>query len=178
MADTILPSIPYDPGPTHGPLTFGAAVCHRTYGSWGGDYGVGKGSRGGISFHFLVGKDDGQWVQFAPVDRLCYHAAGANGDTVGIEVSGKNGDDFTDWQVEKVGEIVQWLNSEHGLPLVYRQSGRIPSETWHGFLAHNAVAGSTHTDYWTPGDWAKVSAGTPAIPPPPPEFSGVAAVCN
>lgn len=150
-----MPGIPHDPSPTHGGLSPIAAVCHRTYGSWAGDYAVGKGSRGSVGFHFLVGKVEGQWVQFADTNRVCYHAKGANSWSVGIEVTGTNDDPFTGWQLQACHQIVQWLHATHGIPLVYFDSGRAGPRA--GFVAHNAVAGSDHGDRW--GDnWGRVLA--------------------
>ena len=34
-----------------------AVVLHRTYGAFGGDIGVARGSRSGIGFHFYVPRD-------------------------------------------------------------------------------------------------------------------------
>lgn len=150
-----MPGIPHDPADTHGGLVSVAAVCHRTYGGWGGDYAVGQGSRGSIGFHFLVGPNDGQWVQFASTDERCYHAKGANDWSVGIEVSGTNEDPFTPWQVLACAEIVGWLHDTHGIPLDYYDSGRAGRRA--GFVAHNAIAGSDHTDRWG-ANWDRVVA--------------------
>lgn len=141
-----MPGIPHDLRAGYGGLSPVAAICHRTYGGWGGDYSVGKGSRGVISFHFLVGKEAGQWVQFVDTNRVAYHAKGANGWSIGIEVTGTNEDDFTGWQLEKVGEIVRWIHDTHRIPLVYVDADRAGQRA--GFVAHNAVAGSSHTDRW------------------------------
>lgn len=141
-----MPGIPHDLRAGYGSLSPVAAVCHRTYGGWGGDYSVGKGSRGVISFHFLVGKEAGQWVQFVDTNRVAYHAKGANDWSIGIEVTGTNEDDFTGWQLEKVGEIVRWIHDTHRIPWVYVDAGRAGRRA--GFVAHNAVAGSSHTDRW------------------------------
>jgi len=103
-----MPGIPHDPTATYGGLAPIALVDHRTYGGWGGDYSVGKGARGKIGFQFLVGKEFGQWVQFADTSRLCYHAAGANSWSAGIEVTGVNEDEFTDWQDHSMGWRHAW----------------------------------------------------------------------
>lgn len=152
-----MPGVPHDPGPyPQGAQSPGQVVCHRTYGSWGGDYGVGKGSRRGIGFHFIVGKQPGQWCQFYDSQQRCNHAAGGNRDSIGIEVTGTDDDTMTDWQVSALGQIVQWLASEHGIPAAKYQG---PRTSWYaGYRDHADVAGSTHTDGWTDSDWSRIIA--------------------
>lgn len=158
-----MPGVPQDNGYTAGGLNPVAVVCHRTYGGWSGDYSVGKGARGKIGFHFLVGKNEGQWVQFGDTSRLMYHAKGANAWSIGIEVTGVNEDVFTDWQTRACRAIVEWISATHGIPKSYVDSGRTGRRA--GFIAHNAVAGSTHTDRW--GDnWTRVMGGNVPAPPP------------
>lgn len=147
--------IPRRPASTYGSLVPWAGVLHRTYGNWAGDLAVGLGSRAPIGFHLLVGPGDGQWVQFAPLTRLCYHAKGANSWAFGVEVTGRNEDPFTDWQVRACAHIIRESSIGLGIPLTYYDSGRMGQRR--GFVAHNAVAGSDHTDRW--GDnWSRVLA--------------------
>lgn len=148
------PDVPYDPGPSHGGQTPSEVICHRTYGRWGGDYNVGQGSRGSISFHFLVGPDEGQWVQFVDTDRVAYHAKGDNTGTIGIEVSGTDADRMTDWQVRALAHICRWISDTHGIPLVKYRGPR--TSTFHGWRDHGDVAGSDHTDGWTDEDWQRI----------------------
>ena len=150
------PDVPFDPGPSHGGQIPTEVICHRTYGRWGGDYNVGKGSRGSISFHFLVGPDEGQWVQFVDTDRVAYHARGDNVGTIGIEVTGTDDDRMTDWQVRALGHICRWISDTHGIPLVKYHGGR--TSTFHGWRDHADVAGSDHTDYWSDEDWDRIVA--------------------
>lgn len=150
------PGVPFDPGPSHGGQAPSEVICHRTYGSWNGDYAVGKGARGSISFHFLVGQDEGQWVQFVDTEQIAYHAKGDNTGTIGIEVTGTDGDVMTDWQVSALGHICRWISAAHGIPLVHYQGGR--TSTFNGWRDHNQVAGSDHTDYWSESDWARIVA--------------------
>lgn len=149
--------LPHDPGPyPQGAQTPTQVVCHRTYGSWAGDYGVGKGSRKGIGFHFLVGKQQGQWVQFYDTAQRCNHAAGGNRDSIGIEVTGTDTDVMTGWQVEALGQLVQWLADTHGIPATKYHGPR--TSFFAGYRDHADVAGSTHTDYWSDADWARIVA--------------------
>lgn len=140
---------------THGGIDPIAAICHRTYGSVAGDLAVMQGARDGIGFHLLVGPSTGQWWQGADTNRKCWHAAGANDWSVGIEVTGSNDDPFTDWQVWACGQIVAWLHDVHDIPLVYYDSGREGRRP--GFVAHNAVARSDHGDRWA-DNWDRVVA--------------------
>lgn len=150
------PDVPFDPGPSHGGQIPTEVICHRTYGAYPGDYGVGKGSRGSISFHFLVGKHDGEWVQFVDTEQVAYHAKGDNVGTIGIEVTGTDADVMTDWQVRALGHICKWISDAHGIPLVKYQGGR--TSTFHGWRDHADVAGSDHTDHWTDNDWIRIVA--------------------
>lgn len=161
-------ALPHDLTNGHGDLSPIAAVCHRTYGGWSGDYAVGKGARGPIGFHFLVGKEAGQWVQFTSTDEVCYHAKGANGWSVGVEVTGTNEDPFTDWQVAACAQIVAWLHETHGIPLDYVDAGRAGPRA--GFVAHNAVAGSDHGDRWG-ANWDRIVAATGGVDVTPEEHS-------
>lgn len=157
----IVAGVPYDPGPyPQGAQTPMQVVCHRTYGAWGGDYGVGKGSRKGIGFHFLVGKDEGQWVQFYDTQQRCNHAAGGNRDSIGIEVTGTDDDVMTDWQVRALARIVDALAVGDGIPATHLDwsTGRVGS--YCGYRDHGQVAGSTHTDGWTRADWDRIVSAT------------------
>jgi hypothetical protein len=101
-----VPGIPFDPGKhPQGPLAPTAIVLHRTYGAFGKDgyrsaYAIGKNGRGGtgIGFHFLIGKNAGQVVQFYDTAVEAAHAKGANSWSVGIEFDGVNEDVLTDWR--------------------------------------------------------------------------------
>lgn len=151
------PGVPWDPGPyPRGNQEPNAVIAHRTWGSWNGDYAVGKGARSGIGFHFLVGKSEGQWVQFYESNVRCNHAAGGNVGTIGIEVTGTDDDPMTDWQVRALGHICRWISDTHGIPLVKYQGGR--TSTFHGWRDHADVAGSDHTDYWSDEDWQRIVA--------------------
>ncbi len=137
----------------HGALDPQAIVLHRTYGAWGGDYSVGH---QGI-FHFLLGKDQGRWVQFAPTEIVQYHCNGANFRAVGIEIEGTNDDALTDWQSAKLGDVLHWLHAEHGIPLDYLDpnsvapaSVSVNHSNFRGVISHVSVAtddgSSQHTD--------------------------------
>jgi hypothetical protein len=155
-----MPDIPHDQGTQpQGSLTPYGVVAHRTYGSWNGDYGVGKGNKPPVGFHFLIGKAEGRWVQFYSTDTRCAHAGTnqhGNDVSVGIEIEGTNTDVMTDWQVERCGQILRWLHDTHGIALDYRFSTAHNLTANAGVIPHSAVKGADHSDYWTQDDWARI----------------------
>lgn len=151
-----IPGVPRDPSPSlwRGGIAIWAEIAHFTYGGWSGSYSVGKGSRYPVGFQLLIGKGEGQWVQFGPIDTMMYHAKGANSWSSGIEMVGRNGDAFTDWQARSAAYCLSHIGAALGVPMVYRDAGRVGKTR--GVLAHNAVAGSDHTDRWGWDNWNKV----------------------
>jgi hypothetical protein len=162
-----------------GPIQPTAVVLHRTIGHWPGDLSVGThgGQPGYVSFHFLVGQDEGQWTQFVGPNgegagHLMNHAAGANDWAFGIEISGMQDDALTPWQVDRVAAILRWADSEWGIaPRKYDGSrGRITHHE--GVIDHRHVAapkGMAHADGVDDGDWAAIceALGNPAPAPAP-----------
>lgn len=162
-----MPYCPADQGVLHQNMTaVNAIVLHRTYGAWGGDYSVGK---QGI-FHFLIGKESGNWVQFAPTENAQWHCNGANMFSVGIELEGTNEEPLTPWQAARLGDVVRWISQEHGVPLNYLDPGSVPYASvhvndgnFHGVLCHASVqtddGSQQHTDIVTPADWLRAISG-------------------
>ena len=158
-----------------GKLTPTAIVLHRTYGSWVGDYAVGRHGRDvngdgkvdPIGFHFLIGKHEGNVVQFYATSTVCNHAKGASTWAVGIEFEGRNEDRLTDAQVAAGARIIRAVCDEHEIPLTYAFGG--PRRKFNGCLPHAVVPGSDHTDRVTHEDWLRMFPATPPpfIPPPP-----------
>ena len=158
-----------------GPIQPTAVVLHRTVGRWPSDLSIGThgGRPGYVSFHFLVGQDDGQWTQFAPVDVLCNHAAGANGWAFGIEISGMPDEELTGWQIERVAAILRWARDEWGIPLDKYDGSQGRIGAWNGVIDHRHIAappGTAHADGVEDADWARICAaiGQPVIPAPAP----------
>lgn len=156
-----------------GPIQPTAVVLHRTVGRWPGDLSIGThgGSQGYVSFHFLVGQDAGQWTQFAPVDVLCNHAAGANDWSFGIEISGMPDEELTAWQIERVAAILRWARDEWGIPLDKYDGSQGRIGAWSGAIDHRHIAappGLAHSDGVEDPDWERICAaiGQP-IPPGP-----------
>ena len=170
-----MPGCPQDPGVYHGPLNPQAIVLHRTYGAWGGDYSVGK---QGI-FQFLLGKDEGNWVQFAPTEIVQYHCNGANFRAFGIEIEGTNEDALTDWQLARLGDILRWANTEHGIPLVYQDPAVTPpasiwvnQSNFTGVISHVSVqtddGSQQHTDEIDLATFNRAVAADSPVPAPTP----------
>lgn len=168
-----LGSCPQDQGRTYGFLSPVAVVLHRTYGQWGGDYSVIK--NGGLA-HFLIGKFDGQWVQFADTNEVQYHCNGANFKAIGIELTGTNDDPLTDWQTTKLGDVLRFLRSAHGIPLTYVDPAVTPAASiwvngggFSGVISHESVrtddGSAQHSDEVATVDYSRALSG--AIPAPP-----------
>lgn len=157
--------VPFDQGRhQQGRLTPTAVVLHRTYGSltkdgFKGAYNIGKYGRSGmgIGFHFLIGKNEGQWVQFYDTRIGAAHAKGANSWSIGIEFDGVNEGPLTDWQIRAGAWILASINQAHGISLDgYTTAGR--RRRIHGCLPHSLVPGSNHTDLVTEHDFARMRA--------------------
>lgn len=135
---------------------------HRTIGRWAGDKAVLSRQRV-PSVHFLVGQDEGQWVEFYDTNTTTAHAAGANDYAVGIEFSGQNSDveELTDWQIKAGAHIVRELNQAHGIPLLFLETGPRVTE-FRGFLNHSNVETTpqyTHYDFITKAAWDRMVSG-------------------
>jgi hypothetical protein len=157
-ANDYIPGIPIDPGNWHGSQICRPQVtCHRTYGAWAGDYSVIKSN--GLA-HLLIGKYEGQWVQFAPPNIRQYHDAVNVG--YGVEITGINEEDFTDWQLRCMAYVVPWLEAMIGVPRLYSDGsdGWVDVNYWNGWHSHNMIipsnGGSQHTNLWKVSDWQKI----------------------
>lgn len=164
MSDLWIPGIPIDPGVWHGEMVCRPEVtCHRTYGGWAGDYATIKNN--GLA-HLLVGKEEGQWVQFAPANIRQWHDSQNVG--YGIEITGVNEDDFTAWQIRCMQYVVPQLHNMICVPVHYDDGsieGWVDVNTWNGFHSHNCIipsSGTQHTNLWKMSDWDKIVAGASA----------------
>lgn len=81
----------------------------------------------GYSTHFEVDRD-GTIYQYADVMTVCSHCGSANIHTIGIDVTHKSGDEFTEDQIYAVKNLVKWLCNVYGIPqIVHNQlSGIYP----------------------------------------------------
>lgn len=158
------------------PLDASAVVLHRTYGYWVGDMQTLL--KGRVpSVHFLVGKNGPNWCQMVPVNVMANHAAGANGWSVGIELSGRNEEPLTEWQVTCVAIIAQWLNRSLGIPFAF-YDGKERIRNFDGWLSHANVQTEPkyrHSDMVTRADWNRIYTlidtsvvDQPVTPPPTP----------
>lgn len=156
-----MPGCPSDPATPKGSLTPIAIVLHRTYGQWAGDYSVGK-NQG--YFQFLIGQDDGQWVQFMDTNSVAWHANGANFKAFGIELTGTNEDTLTPWQLDRLGAVLHWASTTHGIPLTYTDpsvtqpaSIHVNDGNFQGVISHASVqtddGSAQHSDLITLSDY-------------------------
>lgn len=158
-----VPGVPFDQGRhPQGSLKPTAVVLHRTYGSltadgFKGAYSIGKNGRSGvgIGFHFLIGKNEGQWAQFYDTTAKAAHAKGASDWSIGIEFDGVNEGPLTDWQIRAGAWVLALVADAHGISLDgYSTAG--PRRRVNGVLPHSLVPGSDHTDLVTETDYAKM----------------------
>jgi hypothetical protein len=118
-------------------------VCHYTVGrdsTTVGDRGF---------FHFLV-RRDGEVVQFAEADAVCWHAGPANQWGPGIEVEYLDEPEgiFTAEAYAATARLVEWLIGL-GIPDAFYDGPRIDTSGFSGFITHRSIAQSdAHSDYW------------------------------
>lgn len=174
---------PHDPLTPRGGLTPLAVTLHRTYGgSFSGDYGTiknnGNSYSGAGGCQFLIGKNDGERVQFGDTTTVLYHCNGSNFKSFGVEITGVNEDDLTDWQVASLHEILAYARDAHGIPLDYcdpyttaHASVWVNGGGFRGVISHTSVrtddGSSQHTDLVTPNDFARALGDTPPPMPRP-----------
>jgi hypothetical protein len=129
-----------------------AVVCHYTVGRNSTPIGL----RG--FFNFLVTRD-GTVVQFAEVDAVTWHAGEWNAEGPGIEVEYLDEETiFTPEALAATGELVRWLGSEWGVPLVYHDGERVAPGGWRGFISHRSlIQREQHHDYWPVEDWTTMT---------------------
>lgn len=169
------PGCPYDPGNAGiaRPIDVRTVTLHRTIGRWGGDYSVGKNrDHNSGTFQWLIGQDEGQWVQFYPANSFCSHAAGSNEAGPGIEITGQNGEPLTDWQITALGQILRWLRDEWHVIQTYTDGDpRVYVDTQGplGFVSHRHVGYPPnpryhHYDYITDDEFARALGGAAPNP--------------
>lgn len=174
-----MPEITHDPRWNHNSrpeLKAVGIVLHRTAGHFAtGDYNVGKyghysGSRKGnsLGFHFLVGKKEGESIQFCSIDKKVSHVRKWAGSYIGIELSGDigqykdgltHGENLTDWQIEEVARIISWVCKKLDIPItqIKHEKKMFQHNTpFHGLLAHRDLNGNTHADSPNKKDWDKI----------------------
>lgn len=176
----IVPGITYDPHwnvSSFGPLSAKGVVLHRTTGYFNtGDYAVGKwGHYNGpktkgrsLGFHFLIGKDPKQSIQFVPINKLVNHVKHWSSAYIGIELSGDVGqykdgylhgkDPLTEWQLTETARILKWINSVTGIPLVEVTHATMMHQTgvFNGLVGHRDLTNNDHADSPRKDCWAKL----------------------
>ncbi len=152
-------------------------VLHRTAGHFDtGDYAVGKwGNYRGrshkgssLGYHFLIGKNDGEVIQFCSIKRHVAHVRKWSRSYVGIEFSGdigqyrdgyKHGEDLTTWQINTGVKVIKWITKQLNIPRVEvtHQSSMFKLNTvFNGLVGHRDLSGNTHADSPNKGDWKKI----------------------
>lgn len=155
-------------GYTRGHTSMVSAVAHYT---------VGRDSSGpaylGNLFQFLITRD-GRVLQGAECDARCWHAGNPyNSRGPGLEVEyHPDYDDavFTDAQRDATQALIQWLESEWGIPAEYYDDPGDKRSDWHGTISHRSVVSDAdvHSDYWPEADAAIIFAYAPEPAPIPP----------
>jgi len=162
MADIWMPGLIRDPGELanygRGRNRMEAVKVHYTVGV--NSAPIGK--RG--FFQFLIPRS-GVPTQFAPVDALNFDSGEWNDVGPGIEIEyyepqdGPQPDNIaTGSQLDWLGRIARWLNTEHGIPLSFYDSSQRVSEFagWRGFITHRSLIQSVmHHDYITTEQWTR-----------------------
>lgn len=101
-------------------------------------------------FQFLV-RRNGEIIQFAEADALCWHAGTANQWGPGIEVEylpGQDDDLWTPAAYQACARLVEWLISL-GIPDQFYDDPRIDPTGFSGFLTHRSVQQpDAHSDWW------------------------------
>lgn len=140
-----------------------AGILHNTYGQYPGD--VSTVSQNG-SAHFVIGKNEGEWVQLADTDSITWNVGNwdLNQHSVALEFTGTSEEELTPWQVQAGGHIVAEVSAHYGIPLTYDDGSDGPNDVapWSGWYAHRAVkpdSGSQHSDFLTQSEWASLLGG-------------------
>lgn len=129
-----------------------------------------------VSAHFGIGKD-GTVYQWVDTMAVAWHAAAANGYSVGVEHEGNTGDVLTPAQLAADADLFAWLTPNIALT-------ESVSAGWcgHGQLG---AAGGNHPDCpgapilaQLPGILAAASGGPTPAPPPPPKGQGMIAATS
>jgi hypothetical protein len=90
-------------------------------------------------------------------DSVAYHCNGANFMAFGVELTGVNEEPLTDWQADRLGEVLHYAEATHGIPLAYVSPDAVPpASIWvngggfNGIISHVSVmtdnGSPQHTD--------------------------------
>jgi len=154
-------------GPS-GPVTMG--IVHNSYGGYSGDVATVQNS--GLA-HFVIGKDEGQWIQLADTDSVTWNCGNweANNSSVAIEFTGTSEEDLTDWQIRAGAHVIKEVSNHYGLSMSYDDgsNGPIDNAPFHGWYSHRAIQpdqGSQHSDFISWPEWNAMmaSGGMSSVP--------------
>lgn len=152
-------------------------VLHRTTGYFStGDYAVGKwGNSWGpkkkgkmLGFHFLVGKNKGELIQFVPINKRVNHVKAYSSSYIGIEISGDvkqyrdgrlYGEPMTEWQKQTVLEIIRYCCETKNIPTRFCQHVKKMHTmgVYRGIVGHRDLKLNDHADSPNVQDWEEMS---------------------
>lgn len=120
-----------------------------------------------VSAHFSIGKD-GQVHQYVDTDQQAYAEMSWNDKAISIEHNGMSGDHLTAQQQTSLKALLEWINAEYKIPLVWQPNGNGQS----GIVSHGelGVDGGNHPNCPGANIIADVKAliAVPAPKPPAP----------
>lgn len=130
-------------GYTRGRNRMRSVKCHYTAGRDSDDLI----RREGLA-QWLVTRD-GQVIQYAEADALCYDSGEWNDDGPGIEIEYLDEPDiFTPEAYAATAGLVEWLIGL-GIPGVFYDGPRLPEGSFSGFITHRSLQQSQpHSDWW------------------------------
>jgi hypothetical protein len=123
------------------------------------------------SAHFGVGKD-GTVYQWVDTSDVAWHAANANGRSIGVEHEGYSGQALTPAQLNATAKILAWAAGVHPVPLVLAANSSSDGLAWHGL---GGATWGNHPDCpgppivaQLPAILAQAQGGSPPSPAPVP----------
>jgi len=159
-----------------GPVRLG--VVHIMEGSLGGTDNWFSNTAAQVSAHFGVGKD-GTVHQYVDTSRIAWAEASFNGQAISVELEGYSGDYLTLAQAVALGNLIKWVNAQHGVPFAWTWDPNGVGWIGHGQLG---VAGGNHPN--CPGGdilsqlptvlhWASGVATPTPLPQPLPAYGSL-----
>lgn len=134
-----------------------AGVVHNSYGGYSGD--VATVAANGLA-HFVIGKEENQWIQLADTDSVTWNCGNwnANNCSVAIEFTGTSEEDLTDWQTRAGAYVIREVSSHYGIPMNYDDgvNGPYDDPPFNGWYSHRAIrpdSGAQHSDFISVPEW-------------------------
>lgn len=133
-------------------------VVHVTDGSWSSAVNWFQDPDADVSAHYVVRNDDGHTARMVRDEDRAWHAAGFNGNSIGIEHEWHEGQDgISDAAYSASADVVDWVADQYGVPKEYYTDP---------CAAANASGGIVgHTDAPKYGDCSNTSSKSCPYPP-------------